>query len=308
MRVLLFLLSLFFFCFPKSNAFSDVLRLHFSPRAGWVGQFQSCSRSMWMKAMSKHQTEGESEKDSLFQISRLIRSYNSRLQREERQMINDELLRLLLTRSFLLNDLTNLMELLKELSGKGFLVFKDDGLAALIKVLLNLTHSNKNTSFGGERVMEVLSGCVEVGTQYQNLQPAEKSMLKDLVGSMNTESIVKDFLSYSEYFYVLGKLCIPWKEVSKEKRRKLMSSMPRFGEVANDEVGKSARKLIFGVDELLILKQNAEDLDEEVREYYERLLMRVLEGESGSKKKKREGEDKSIPVRHHLKVYLGKVI
>ncbi len=305
----MFLLSLFFLCFPKSNAFSDVLRLHFSPRPAWIGQFQSRSRSKWMKAMSKYQTEGESEKDPFFQTFRLVRSYNTRFQREERQVLNDELIRLLSTRSFLLSDLTKLIELLKELSSKGFLVFKDDGLVALINVLLSLTHSNRNICVDGGRVMEVLRGCAEVGTQYQNLQPAEKSMLKDLIGSVNTESIVRDFSSYSEYFYVLGKLCIPWKEVPKEKRKKLLSSMPRFGEVENDVIDKSARKLIFGVDELLLLKQNAEDLDGEVREYYERLLMRVLEGVgSGSKKKKREGEDKSIPVRHHYKVYLGKVM
>jgi hypothetical protein len=179
--------------------------------------------------------------------------------------------------------------LLQTLARKDLAAFKDRGVKEFINsALKNALHSQEQD----KAVLELFAACVRLS---YNILPGavNEAMMKELVCKISNEYLAKDFSSYSEYFYVLGKLRFPWRTLPIEKRKGLLSYLKRFGEVE-----RARGRLIYGVEKLLILKQSVQDMDEGVRECYERLLMRELEGrysERGSREMR--GADERMPVR-----------
>ncbi len=193
------------------------------------------------------------------------------------------------------DNLQSTITLLQILTKKNMTVFVNRGIEAFIDSLLRNIHIR---TLPDSLILELLVACMQTGMVYHNLPPTEQSIVRELIGGISHEFIVKDFSTYCEYFYMLGKMFFPWRILPIEKRKELLSCLKRFGEVEDGEVGRSRGRLIYGVDQLVILKQSIEDMDEGVRECYERLLMRELEGrysERGSREM--SGEEERIPVR-----------
>ncbi len=189
------------------------------------------------------------------------------------------------------------IKLLHLLARNGFNFFTFPAMKRFIESALR-DFMQQSRSVPDQTILELLGACVQAGMLYQNLPPTEQSIVRELIGGIRHEFIVKDFSTYCEYFYVLGKLLVPWRILPIEKRKDLLSCLKRFGEVEDGEVGRARGRLIYGVESLLILKQSIEDMDEGVRECYERLLMRELEGRYSERgRTEMRGADERMPVR-----------
>ncbi len=234
---------------------------------------------------------------SIEMISDLTRLLGSRssIDRRLKDMMNERLLVFAgSSQSFENHQYT--INLLQTLARKDFTAFYDRGVKEFINSALKHTLQHQEQDM--RAIMELLVACARLSYHIQLPGAVNEAMMKELVCKISNEYVAKDFSSYSEYFYVLGKMLVPWRILPIEKRKGLMSCLKRFGEVEDGEVGRARGRLIYAVEKLLILKQSIEDTDQGMRQHYERLLMRELEGrysERGSREMR--GEDERMPVR-----------
>lgn len=217
------------------------------------------------------------------------------LTRQSRAMLNENLYHFA-SSSQPLADYESHINLLQLLASKGFKTFPDQGVKLYIDNLLR--NLRGLPEFEDKNMLDLLKACVRL--EYNILLPGSVNefVMKDLISKISNEYLLKDFSTYCEFFYVVGKLRVPWRTLPREKRESLLSSLKQFKEVHDREPMRLAEKLICGIDELLILKQGAEYLDDEARETYERILMKVLETRySQTRRSKVTGENDRLPVR-----------
>ncbi len=273
------------------------------PRSGWSYEALQTGRlfSRPVEGEGRIRKEGKNDDYSFRnkrkkEIPSFITLENSLayISRQHRDKVDQRLLKLARSpQSF--DNLQSSLTLLQILTERNWTSFMLPGIDAFIINLLRNIYIRQNLP--DNLILELLVTCTQRGLRYQYLQPAEQSIVKQLIGRIRHEFIVKDFSTYCDYFYMLGELIFSWKILPIEKRKDLLSCLKRFGEVEDGEVGRARGRLIYGVESLLILKQSIEDMDEGVRECYERLLMRELEGrysERGSREMKEE--DERMPV------------
>lgn len=219
--------------------------------------------------------------------------------RQSRAMLNEKLYNFA-SSSPLVADSQLHINLLQLLASKGFKTFPDQGVKLYID---NLFRNLRGLpEFEDKSMLDLLEACVRL--EYNILLPGavNEFVMKDLIIKISNEYLLKDFSTYCEFFYVVGKLRVPWRTLPREKRENLLSSLKQFKEIHDRESVRLAEKLICGIDELLILKQGAEYLDDEARETYERILMKVLETRhSQTRRYKIIGENDRLPVRQYEK-------
>ncbi len=274
------------------------------PRSGWSYDALQVARPFSRSAEEGIRKKGLNEdlsfpnkrkESAKIPSSITLKSSMDYISHQSSEKVNQRLLELAKSQNSF-DNLQSCLALLRILSNRNLTVFMNRGVETFITKLLRNIHIRQKLP--DSLILELLVACMRTGMQYQNLQPPEQSIVRELIGGISHEFIVKDFSTYCEYFYVLGELRVPWRILPIEKRKELLSCLKRFGEVEDGEVGRSRGRLIYGVEKLLILKQSIEDMDEGVREWYERLLMRELEGrysERGSREMR--GEEERIPVR-----------
>lgn len=125
--------------------------------------------------------------------------------------------------------------------------------------------------------IEYLSSVLEVVTHesFAEATPAELDELKDLVIEMDCKNFSSNFSSYCDYVYILSRLKVSWKSLSEEVKEDIVAQLPSFGDVMQLDL-TAAEKLVRGLHYLLIQKNQLRSQRSDVKEYYKKLLIRLL--------------------------------
>lgn len=151
----------------------------------------------------------------------------------------------------------------------------------------------ENFSLDFDSAMETLQMCMRRGVLYEQLQGREQVGMIQFAGKISNYYIAKDFPTFCEYFYLLGRMNVVWDDLPREKRSGLFPYLNRFLELQDQTFLKTAEKLIFGLDQLKTFKR-PQDMAIDVQQYYERLLMRVLEERFSLTNVRFEGNKKPV--------------
>lgn len=135
----------------------------------------------------------------------------------------------------------------------------------------------ENFTLDFDAAMEMLQICLRRGVLYEQLQAKEQVGMIQFAGKISNYYIAKDFPTFCEYFYLLGRMNVAWDDLPREKRTGLLPYLNRFLELQDRTFLKTAEKFIFGLDQLKTFSKRPQDMAIDVQQYYERLLMRVLE-------------------------------
>lgn len=216
------------------------------------------------------------------------------LSKPSRDMINIGLKQVNITKDAFDNH-EHMMKFLIKLERGGFSSFYDDGVRAFINNLLKLMRDTPKLD--EEKVFEILRSFSRLNFYLAHLPTVtEQSNLIQFIDRINVATLEKNFELYCEYFYLLAELEIPWQSISREKRKRLFFCLKRFGKIDDSRLLRSVWQLIYGIDELLILRNYPDDVAKDVKDYYENLLLLVLEGKFSKERKGTLQEEPYSPV------------
>ncbi len=114
------------------------------------------------------------------------------------------------------------------------------------------------------------------GIAKKKLPIEDQTIATNLLDRISNQFIHQSFSRYCDYFYILAQLSISWNNLRIEKRVSLLSDLLKFENIQDDEIHQNAVKLFTGVNRLYILKNHSKEMEERVRECYEKLFIKVL--------------------------------
>lgn len=214
-------------------------------------------------------------KDVLFylQVNPLSKSPDERL--EQRKLVKKTLENIVPKLQDPLENLQEMILLLRKLIDQGFFIdFHGFIQVKFISKVLEAIQSQPER-LDDQMKIEILGLCGQLRYRYPSISSSDQLILKDVIMGISIASVAQSFSSFSNYFFALAIVEILWKDLAVNYRRRLLSSMKQLGNGDEFPLPKAVR-LIVAIEELLVTKNYQNEVDEDVKRYYEQLLNRVL--------------------------------
>lgn len=222
----------------------------------------------YLKFEVKSQSDAKSE-----EVERMMRA---------REIVNQALLGIAKKELSLKEVEKEAIEVMRLLKDRGIYSNFYKGVAALIKQVLRVLRKEED-AVEDEVKMEVLNLCSKLRYRTSELTSLDRKDVEVLLEGIKIDYISESLSRYGDYFWLLASLDFPWKELSKEWRKKLLSCMRSFGELRKEGL-PGAERLISGVELLFILKDHLQEIEEVDKRWYEMMLNELLVEKYGWKK------------------------